>query len=131
VNYTEPKFQVSLTRVVLDDEGVPTNKRYVIKNMIFHEDPQAAIVIAREHGIILDDYKDMDNTDTKQRLFLNEMRYLRIRDWLFDTFWPKPTTKRQGQREEVIDGRIVPVFFKSSAESTGIDFDKIDGKLRV
>lgn len=131
VNMTEPKFQVSLVRVVLDDEGMPTDKRYVIKNMIFHEDPQAAIVIAREKGISLDDYKDMDNTDDNQKLFLNEMRYLRIRDWLFDTFWPKPASRLAGVKEEVIGGRIVPVFYKSSEEAAEVDFDKIKGKLVV
>lgn len=131
VNMTEPKFQISLTRVVLNDEGMPTDKRYVVKNMIFHEDPQAAIVIAREKGISLDDYKDMDNTDVNQRKFLNEMRYLRVRDWLFDTFWAKPASIKEGIREEVIGGKIVQVFMKNSAESTGVDFDKIDGKMRV
>lgn len=130
VNMKEPKFLVSLNRIVLDDSGNQTNKRYVARRMVFHEDPQAAIVIARENGIDLDDYKDMDNTDTNQQVFLNEMRYLRVRDWLFDIFWPRPVSLPSKMQEEVIGGQLVQVFTKSSEGESEIDFSKIDTKLR-
>lgn len=131
VNYKEPQFLVTLNRIVLDAEGNQTLKRYIVRRMIFHEDPQAAIVIARENGIDLKDYEDMDNTDTNQRLFLDEMRYLRVKDWLFGIFWQKPVQKASRIQEEVIGGQIVQVFMKNSENSSEIDFSKIgDSKLR-
>jgi len=126
VNQKEPEFLVNLYRVVLDDSGAQTQKRYIAKRLMFHEDPQAAIVIARDNGISLDDWKDMDNSDTNQRAFLNEMRYLRARDWLFGIFWPKGSDKMAEIREEVIGGTIVQVFTKNSEETSEIDFDKIN-----
>lgn len=129
-NFKEPKFLITLNKVAIDDEGNQTNKRYIARQMVFHEDPQAAIVIARENGISLEDWKDMDNTDDNQRAFLNEMRYLRVREWLFGIFWPKPAQNGSKIREEVIGGQIVQVFTKNSENSSSIDFDKIDSKLR-
>lgn len=126
INYKEPEFLITLYRIVLDENGEQTQKRYIAKRLMFHEDPQAAIVIARQNGINLDDWKDLDNSDTNQRAFLNEMRYIRARDWLFDIFWPKPSDKTRQIREESIGGTIVQVFEKSSVESSEIEFDKIN-----
>lgn len=117
INMREPKFQVTLNRVVLNDQGEQTPKRYIARKMIFHEDPQAALVIARDNGI------EVDKTDEQN--FLNEMRYLRVRDWLFDIFWPKPVDPRGQIQEEVIGGTLVQVFTKSSEDATGVEFDKI------
>lgn len=121
VNMIEPKFHVTLNRIVLDDQGEQTNKRYIARKLVFHEDPQAALVIARDNGI------EVDKTDEKA--FLNEMRYLRVRDWLFDIFWPKPASDIDKIKEEVIGGTLVQVFTKSSVDPSGIDFDKL--KTRV
>lgn len=129
-NFKEPKFLITLNRIVLDESGAQTNKRYIARRMVFHEDPQAAIVIARDNGIDLKDYEDMDNTDENQRLFLNEMRYLRVRDWLFDVFWPKGVDAKDSITEEVIGGSIVQVFTKNSEDPSGVDFDKIKTVLR-
>lgn len=120
-NVKEPKFMISLNRIVLDDQGEPTNKRYVARKLIFHEDPQAALVIARENGL------DVDKSDEKA--FLDEMRYLRVRDWLFGIFWPKPADEQAKIREEVIGGTVVQVFTKNSVESSEIDFSKLKSKL--
>lgn len=121
VRMREPKFNVTLNRIVLDDQGQQTSKRYIARKLIFHEDPQAAIVIARENGI------DVDKSDEKA--FLDEMRYLRVKDWLFDIFWPKPATPADQIREEVIGGTMVQVFTKSSVEASNVDFDKIKAKV--
>jgi len=117
INYKEPKFSVELHRVVLDDQGLPTNKRYLARGVVFHEDPQAAIVIAREQGV------EVDKSDEK--VFLDEMRYLRVRDWLFDIFWPRPSQEAEKLHEEVVGGRIVQVFTKNSEDASRIDFSKI------
>lgn len=121
VNMREPKFSVNLNRIVLDDQGQQTPKRYIARKLIFHEDPQAALVIARENGLEVD--------KTNEQAFLNEMRYLRVRDWLFDIFWPKPASPIDKIKEEVIGGTLVQVFEKSSVEPTGVEFDKIKAKI--
>lgn len=119
LNMKEPEFLVCLTRIAIDKDGNQTNKRYIIKNMRFHEDPQAALVIAREQGIPLDSFAD-------EKLLLDEMRYLRVKDWLFDIFWPKGTDRsRVEHTEEVLDGTIVQTFSKPVGEPGGLDFDKI------
>lgn len=129
VNMKEPEFLINLYRIVRDDQGEDTNKRYVAKRLMFHEDPQAAIVVARDNGIDLDEWKDLDNTTDNQRAFLNEMRYLRVKDWLFDIFWPKPVSEKGQVHDEVIGGSIVQVFTKNSVDPSEIEFDKIQRKL--
>lgn len=119
----EPKFQIQLNRIKLDDEGAQTSKRYMLRRIIFHEDPDAAIVVAHENGI------EVDKDNHKQ--FLDEMRYIRCRDWLFDIFWPKPAQPQEQITEEVIGGTIVQVFTKSSEEASELDFSKLNTKLRA
>lgn len=122
-NVKEPKFEVQLNRIVLDQQGKQTPKRYIARKMIFHEDPDAALTIARENGL------EVDKSD--ERNFLNEMRYYRVRDWLFGIFYPKPTQEQENPiKEEVIGGQVVQVFAKSSEEPSEIEFNKLDSKLR-
>jgi hypothetical protein len=121
VNTKEPNFTVTLNRIVLDSQGVQTNKRYRARRFVFKEDPQAALVLARENNL------DIDKTDEKY--FLDEMRYYRVKDWLFEVFWPKPIPLKEGVREEVIGGQVVQTFTVSSENSTGVDFDKINTKM--
>lgn len=122
-NIREPKFFVTLNRVVLDEQGNPTTKRYIARKLIFHEDPQAALVIARDNNL------PVDKTDEK--LFLNEMRYYRVRDWLFDIFWPKAAQAENKITQEVIGGTVVQVFHKNSQEAGDLPFDQLSGKVRA
>jgi hypothetical protein len=121
INMREPKFTIQLNRIKLDDQGAQTNGRVRLRKLIFHEDPQAALVVAREKGLAVD--------ENNQKEFLDEMRYLRVKDWLFDVFWPKPAQPQEQIREEVIAGTIFQTFEKSSVEADGIDFDKLNAKL--
>jgi hypothetical protein len=111
VNMREPRFELELRKIMLDDNGVPTDKRIIARRMVFHEDPQAAITIARENGVDVDEQNERD--------FLNEMRYLRTRDWLLDIFYPKPAQKARDTRYEVIDGQQVQVITVNSEEPQG------------
>jgi len=131
-NIQEPKFEVKLDRIALDSQGKRVKvknpvtgkmeeKRYKVQNIIFHEDPDTALIMARQYGY---NPEEMD-----ERSFLNEMRYLRVRDWLFDIFWPGTPQKKGGVSEEVVGGQIVQVFTKSSEEPSNIDFDKLEKKL--
>ena len=111
VNTVEPEFTVTLWKNMLDDDGKVT-KRYRARRMVFHEDPGAALVIARDNNVQID--------ATDERSFLNEMRYLRVRDWLFDIFWPKPAQDRSNQKEEVIGNQLVTVVTVNSEEESDL-----------
>lgn len=113
----EPKFNLDLIGIVVDDDGEDTGKRYIARKAVFHEDPDAALIMAREQGVVVD--------ESREKEFLDEMRYLRMRDWLFDIFWPKPPKPQEGFREEVIGNRLVTVYSVNSEESQTMPFDKL------
>lgn len=116
----EPKFTLELIRVIMDEEtGDPTNGRYVICQLIMHEDPDTALAIAKERGL------DVEADD--ERTFLNEMRYIRMREWLLDCFYPPVTGKKNERRDMVIDGRLVQYFEvnNESHQDMKIDFSKL------
>lgn len=122
VRMKEPRFTLELLRVVFDEEGNPTNGRYVLSRLILHEDPQAAIIIARERGLQID--------DTNEKAFLDEMRYLRFRDWLIEAFYPPRSTAKAEMRDMVVDGRMVQFYETNSEESNStIPFDKLKTKV--
>lgn len=131
INMREPEFLITLLRVVLDDQGnrvqivdkdgVSKDKFYIARRLVFHEDPQAALVIARENNVAID--------SENQKTFLDEMRYLRIRDWLFDFFWTKKPKSLDGVHEEAVGGTIVQVYTKSSVEPSHVDFDQLQTKV--
>lgn len=113
VNYTEPKFVLEIWRWKRDPEtNQLTNKKYRIHKFTFFEDPDAALQLAQEKGLDID--------DRLQKPFLDEMRYLRIRDTLFEIFYPAPMQKPQVEREEVIGNQLVPVIEVSSVEAQDV-----------
>lgn len=123
IRMKEPKFQLELIRVILDeDTGERTTGRYVVCRLIFHEDPEAALVIAKANGV------NVDTTDEAH--FLNEMRYLTMRDWLLECFYPpRNDQKKKNKREMVIDGKLVDFFEISSEETSQIPFGQLNKKL--
>lgn len=116
----EPKFILELIRVLFDEEtGEPTNGRYIVCRFIMHEDPDAALVIARDNSIVVEE----ENEET----FLNEMRYLRMRDWLLECFYPAPIQSNKNKKEVVIDGRMVEYYEVNNESGKGLtktDWDK-------
>lgn len=123
----QPQFNVELQGVVFDDNGEPTNKRFIARKMVFFEDPDTAINIAERNGLSMDNFpSEID--------FLNQMRYLRVRDWVFDFFWPPVNQGAKSDiKDEVIGGQVVRTFQKSTGvdETAGIDYNSISGsKLR-
>ena len=128
----EPEFTITLNRYALDQQGNRVkilnksngkmeDKVYRAKRLMFHEDPEAALVIARDNNILIE--------DSDEKTFLDEMRYLRCKDWLFGVFWPNPTQQNEQLREESVGGTLVQVFTKSSEDPSPIDFDQIKTKL--
>lgn len=118
INTKEPKFQIELYRIIYNDEtGEKTSGRYVVCRGTFFEDPQAALVVARENGL------EVDEENEKQ--FLDEMRYLRIRDWLLEAFFtPRPSAKRE-KKEMVVNGTIVQYFEINSEDGQSIPFNEL------
>lgn len=115
----EPKFTLELIRIMIDeDTGDPGSGRYVICKLIMHEDPDTAIAIAKQYGIQIND----DN----EAGFLNEMRYLRMRDWLIECFYPpKPAPEKQ-RKDMVIEGKLVSYWEVNTEKGKAkIDFDKL------
>lgn len=119
----EPEFQVDLIRVIFDeDTGEKTDGRYIEYRIVMHEDPSTALHVARENGINVDDYDEI--------AFLNEMRYLQIRDWLIGCFVRPKNTKSTNRREMAIGGKIVEYYEISSENSSSIPFANLgDSKL--
>lgn len=128
IRIKEPRFTLELGRKLFDEEtGEPLmgtdgeQQGYIISRLIFHEDPEAAMVIARQEGI------DIDESD--EATFLNEMRYLRCRDWLLECFFPTPIKKIE-KKEMVIGGKLVETYTITSPKTEKVDYDKIkDRKL--
>lgn len=121
VRTKEPKFSLTLVRIVLDEEtGEPTNKRYEICRLVMHEDPEAALVIARDNDLVVE--------EENEEKFLNEMRYIRMRDWLLECFYPAPIKSESNRRESVIGGKLVMTYEKTNESGVGVgkmDWDEI------
>lgn len=123
INTVEPKFQLKLIRIIEDPEtGEPSNKRYTLWKGTFFEDPQAAIQVALDHGY--------EVSEQMEKAFLDEMRYLRMRDWLLEAFYPpKPSQAKVNKTETVIGNRLVEVYEINSQESATIPFQNLTKKL--
>lgn len=118
----EPKFTLELIRIILDEEtGDPTEGRYIICRLIMHEDPDAALAIAREQGI--------EVADIEEQSFLDEMRYLRMRDWLIECFYPPKPAPEKNKRDMVIDGKLVEYFEVQSETTQSVPFGELKNKL--
>lgn len=112
VRMVEPRFNLILTRIMLDEfSGADTGGRYDVAQIIMHEDPTAAMIIAQQ--------QELDIPREDERLFLNELRYIRLRDWLIDCFYPPAPTTTKQKRDMVIDGRLVEYYEKNVEEGTG------------
>jgi hypothetical protein len=123
IHMAEPKFQIRLIRIIEDPEtGLPSNKRYTLWKGTFFEDPEAAIQVAAQYGI--------EVGEEMEKVFLDEMRYLRMRDWLLEAFFPpKPSQDKVNKTETVIGNRLVEVYEINSQESATIPFQNISKKL--
>ena len=120
---SEPKFTIQLIGKVFDENGEDTGQRYVRKQMIWHEDPDSALAVAKENGLKVEDYQEKE--------FLDEMRYIRVRDWLLENWYPPTNTNKKSQtRQQVIGNQVVDVYEASSVEASTIPFNTLNGKVK-
>lgn len=122
-NVKEPRFMMELRRVVLDEQGNRTNGRYIVRKLTFHEDKQAAIQVARDNGIDIDQYNEQE--------FLNEMRYLRVRDWLLDIFYPPINSAVKAKKEMVVDNQVVEYIEVNGEDDQVIPFGELNKKSKL
>lgn len=119
----EPQFTVQLIGVVFDDNGEKTDGRYVRRQMIFFEDPDAALAVARENGLKVEDFEE--------KAFLDEMRYLRVKNWLLEAFYsPVNTNKKQNKKQMVIGNQVVDYYEISSIESSPMPFNNLSTTIK-
>lgn len=119
----EPQFTVQLIGVVFDDNGEKTDGRYVRRQMIFFEDPDAALSVARENGLKVEDFEE--------KAFLDEMRYLRVKNWLLEAFYsPVNTNKKQNKKQMVIGNQVVDYYEISSVESSPMPFNNLSTTIK-
>ena len=123
--FIEPQFTLELNRIVRDElTGEATNRRYTICRGVFFEDPDTAIQMAYDMGVPVPSDDQFD--------FLNEMRYIRMRDWVFEAFFqPLDTSPKSNKREVVIDGRLVEMFEVNGEDAQTIPFNQIRNKLKA
>lgn len=124
VRMREPKFSLELIRVMLDEEtGEDTGSRYLIARLTMHEDPDTAITLAKQLGV--------DIESMSERVFLNEMRYLRMQSWLLNCFYPPAVETKTNRRQMVIEGRLVDYWEKNTEDRTGITKEQWDKTPRI
>lgn len=102
----EPQFKIDLLGVQRDEDGEPTGNLYIARRLVMHEDPTAAIAVARENNLPID--------DKNEKAFLDEMRYIRIRDWVMQYFYRPKSQDAVKKREEVIGNQVVEVISANS-----------------
>lgn len=132
--YVAPRFVLELLGKVIDEDTnepkktydpvtkVFNEQRYIIKRGIFLEDPDSYIYVANQNGY--------DIPESIQQDFIDEMRYLTFRDWLFGWFYPQlPDNKQQNKQEAVIGNRVVELYEVSSVEGSVMPFDQLNKKL--
>ena len=119
IRQVEPKFELKLIAKVIDPAtGEDTGGRYRLCTMVLFEDPDAAITVANEQGLNVDSENEAE--------FLNEMRYIRMRDWLLGAFYPEQVTTVSNTEERVIGNRVVDFYTESNATgSVKVPFDDL------
>ena len=115
IAYSEPRFVLKLYKRMFEDDGTPTPlmdkvtgkqivdeqgrpqfRSYLVQRAYFFEDPIASMKEAQEMGIPV--------TNANSKDFLEKMRKLRYRNWLIEIFQPKRPTVQPRTTETVLVG---------------------------
>ena len=98
----DPKFSITVKRVMYDNAGQKTTKRVIIQTGVFFEDPASSIKEAVQLGL------PIDKANTSE--FMSQMRFLRYKQWLMDVFNPQlPQSTKASITNQVIDGKVYQI----------------------
>jgi hypothetical protein len=115
-SFSEPRFELRLYKrlfeddgeptvikdnvgqPVLDEQGKPQYKSYLVKKAFFFEDPAASMKEAQQLGI------PVTNANSKE--FLEQMRKLRYKSWLLEIF-NRPKAVKTNRKEQMVIGSSV------------------------
>ena len=98
----DPKFTLVLKKKIYDDKGELTDRRILVQTGVFFEDPAASVQEALQLGL------PIDKANTPE--FLDQMRFLRYKQWLMDIFNPQlPRTTKARITDQVIDGKAYQI----------------------
>jgi hypothetical protein len=125
VQETQPKFTLELNRIIYDEDTYePTNGRYTVCRYVFFEDPQTAVIVARDNGL--------EVQEQNEKAFLDEMRFIRMKDCLVECFYPPKQDRIKKQKKDmVINGKQVQYFEVNSEDATNIPFDQLKTKIKA
>jgi hypothetical protein len=119
----EPQFTIQLIGYVFDEDGEKTGEEFVKRQRIWFEDPESALAVAAQNGLKVEDYQEKE--------FLDEMRYIGVRDWLLENWYaPSNTNKKSKTRQQVIGNQVVDVYEVSSTTTASIPFNTLNGKVK-
>lgn len=122
VSYRFPRFRCELWQLLFNDDGTPltrVNKNgktvrkeaFLRRSLQKAEDEVDAQIAIKKMGF----EAEVDETN-----LLNELRYLRLRDWLLEKFFPPTVEYEDTEEERVIGGVVLPVReFEESASVLG------------
>lgn len=115
-SFSEPRFEIRLYKrlfeedgsptpkvdnagnPVLDEQGRPQFKSYLVKKGYFFEDPAASVKEAQQLGLPI--------TNANSKDFLEQMRKLRYKTWLLEVF-NKPKSADTTRRESMTIGSSI------------------------
>lgn len=127
--YQAPRFVLEILGKVIDPDTNEVKKeydpatkeyrekRYIVRRGMFFEDPDAFIFIANQHG--------REVPEELKKDFCDEMRYLTMRDWLLEYFYPPKAQESKRRHEEVIGNRLVEVYEINSTDPAGVGLDEM------
>jgi tetrahydromethanopterin S-methyltransferase subunit G len=98
----DPKFNLTLKKKIYDASGELTDRKIIVQTGVFFEDPAASIQEALQLGLPIDDVNSPE--------FMEQMRYLRFKQWLVDIFNPQlPKSTKAVVTDQVIDGVVYQI----------------------
>lgn len=101
VTFTEPRHAVHLFRRLWDDNGEENSKVALVARHFQTEDELITKIAAQKLGLDMSKWQEA----------VDEVRFLRIKQWLLDLFRPVHIEEKTRQKTiQVIDGKAVEVY---------------------
>lgn len=101
VTFTEPRHVIHLYRRLYDDDGTDSGKVALVNRHYMGEDELVTKIASQKLGLDINKWQEA----------VDEVRFLRIKQWLLDLFRPvNIQTKTRQKTVQVIDGKAVEVY---------------------